>query len=120
MDFLNLAFVCVKQGRRNNSWAPILLVAMCNTHSRPYHNQVYQRGVTFGKKRKVRTKLDHISQMNGLCVRFISLKYKSTVVFYKKDRDGYIKQLQFLGKPPNLCKIGLFSDLSGVCGSILA
>ena len=40
---------------------------------------------------KVRTKLGHISQMNGLCVRFISLKYKSTVVFYKKDRDGYLK-----------------------------
>ena len=59
--------------------------------------------------------------MNGLCVRFISLKYKSTVVFYKKkDRDGYLKQLQFLGKPPNLCNTGLFSDLSGVFGSILA
>ena len=69
---------------------------------------------------KVRTKLGHISQMNGLCVRFISLKYKSTVVLYKKDRDGYLKQLQFLGKTPNLCNTGLFSDLSGVFGSILA
>ena len=63
---------------------------------------------------KVRTKLGHISQMNGLCARFISLlKYKSTVVFYKKDRDGYLKQLQFFGKPPNLCHTGRFSDLSG-------